>query len=59
MSDNVINPGGSGFLIEDVDAFLAAMESDGPAMVDCGGGMLIPLAELVDMPDEIEIGDQL
>jgi len=57
VSGEVINPGGHGFTIEDVDAFLAAMDSDGPAMVDCGGGMLIPLAELVDVP--VETGDQL
>lgn len=44
----LINPDGAGFVIDDVDGYLAECDRDGvEPVVDVGGGMLIPLRELV------------
>lgn len=53
----VLNPGGGPLDIDDIDAFLAPYEEGGALcdeepMVDVGGGMEIPLRELVDTLDE-------
>lgn len=45
---NVINPGAGPIDIPDVDDFLAAADPDDPPYVDLGGGMVVPLAELVE-----------
>ncbi len=48
---NLINPDGESFDIADVDAYLAMSDPDDPPMVDLGGGMIVPLAELVEVDD--------
>lgn len=53
----LLNPGGGPLQIDDIDAFLAPYEQGGALsgeepMVDVGGGMQVPLRELVDTLDE-------
>lgn len=51
----VLNPGGGGVRIDDIDSFLAGYADDEEPMVDLGGGMVVPLRELVsDAYDEDE-----
>lgn len=49
----VINPDGGPLDIPDVDAFLAAADPDNPPLVNLGGGMIVPLAELVDNAENL------
>ena len=49
----IINPGGGPIDIPDVDAYLAACNPDNPPLVDLGGGMVVPLAELLDTAEEL------
>lgn len=51
---NVINPGAGPVDIPDVDAYLAGCDPDDPPMVDLGGGMVVPLTELLETHDETE-----
>lgn len=49
----VLNPDGGPLQIDDLPAFLAQYEEGGPfydeePMIDLGGGMEVPLAELAD-----------
>ncbi len=50
---HVINPGGGPVDIPDVDALLAAADPDNPPLVDLGGGMIVPLAEVVDNAEDL------
>jgi hypothetical protein len=52
----VLNPGGGPLKIDDIDAFMAPYEQGGARgdeepMVDLGGGMEVPLRELLDTLD--------
>lgn len=51
----VINPGGGAVHIPDVDAFLADVDEE--PMIDLGGGMIVPLRELIEGADGIEVPD--
>lgn len=43
----VLNPGGGGVRIDDVDTFLADWPAAEEPMIDLGGGMIVSLRELV------------
>lgn len=53
MSDNVINPGAGPVHIPDVDAFLAGVDEE--PMIDLGGGMIVPLREVLEGHDVIPV----
>jgi hypothetical protein len=53
-SRNVINPDGGPINIPNVDAFLADGDPDDPPYVDLGGGMVVPLAELIETHDQLD-----
>lgn len=49
----VLNPDGGALQIDDLDAFLAQYQEGGPfydeePMVDLGGGMIVPLREILE-----------
>lgn len=52
LDARTINPDGAGFNIPNVDAFLADFGDDDQPMVDLGGGMAVPLRELIDVDDD-------
>ncbi len=52
---SIINPDGEGFLIEDVDGYLAGLEPGDEPMVDLGGGMVVPLRELLEDNATIQV----
>ena len=49
MADrNIINPGAGPVDIPDVDAYLAGLDPDDEPMIDLGGGMVVPLREVLE-----------
>lgn len=50
-ADNIINPGAGPVDIPDVDAYLAALDPDDEPMIDLGGGMVVPLREVLEDPE--------
>lgn len=55
MKKHIVNPNASAFQIDDVDAYLAGLSDDDEPMIDLGGGMVVPLREVLDGGDTIPV----
>jgi hypothetical protein len=53
--ERIVNPNASAFQINDVDAYLAGLDDDDEPMIDLGGGMVVPLREVLDGGDTIPV----